>query len=102
MSCFIVIFFRFLILLPNSIIEPKLIALDNVWKADQPALGNRALTFPRVKEKYWSRLQCYQHVTICIKLMETSLSCGARSVIFASMEKQEDKVGVAAQAPVSF
>jgi hypothetical protein len=35
----------------NSIIGPKLIALDNVWKADQPALGNRALTFPRVKEK---------------------------------------------------
>jgi hypothetical protein len=30
------------------------------------------------------------------------LSCGARSVIFASMEKQEDKVGVAAHAPVSF
>jgi len=25
--------------------------LDNVWKADQPALGNRAFTFPRVKEK---------------------------------------------------
>jgi hypothetical protein len=25
--------------------------LGNVRKADQPALGNRALTFPRVKEK---------------------------------------------------
>jgi hypothetical protein len=36
-----------------------------------------------------------------MKLIETSLSCGARSVIFASMEKPEDKVGVAAHAPVS-
>jgi hypothetical protein len=36
----------------NSIIGPKLIALDNVWKADQPALGNRAFTFQRVKEKW--------------------------------------------------
>jgi glutathionylspermidine synthase len=57
----------------NSIIGPKLIALDNVWKADQPALGNRAFTFLRVKEKYWHRLQCYQYVTICMKLMATSL-----------------------------
>jgi hypothetical protein len=56
----------------NSIIGPKLIALDNVWKADQPALVNRAFTFLRVKEKYWRRLQCYQYVTICLKLMETS------------------------------
>jgi hypothetical protein len=86
----------------NSIIGPKLIALDNVWKADQPAVGNRAFTFPRVKEKYWRRLQCYHHVTTCMKLMATSLSCGTRSVIFACMEKQEDKVGVAAHAPVSF
>jgi hypothetical protein len=30
------------------------------------------------------------------------LICGARSDIFASMEKQEDKVGVAVHAPVSF
>jgi hypothetical protein len=36
---------------PNSIIGAKLIALDNVWKADQPALGNRAFTLPRVKKK---------------------------------------------------
>jgi hypothetical protein len=76
--------------------------LDNGWKADQPALNDRTFTFPRVKEKYWRRLQCYQHVTICMKLMETSLSCGARSVIFASVEKQEGKVGVAAHASVSF
>jgi hypothetical protein len=37
-----------------------------------------------------------------MKLMETSLGCGARSVIFACMEKQKDKFGVAAHAPVSF
>jgi hypothetical protein len=37
-----------------------------------------------------------------MKLMETALGCGARSDIFSSMEKQEDKVGVAAHAPVSF
>jgi hypothetical protein len=35
----------------NSIIGPKLIASDNVWKADQPAVGNGAFTFQRVKEK---------------------------------------------------
>jgi hypothetical protein len=37
--------------MPNSIIGPKLIASDNVWKADQPAVGNGAFTFQRVKEK---------------------------------------------------
>jgi hypothetical protein len=37
-----------------------------------------------------------------MKLMATSLSCGAQSDIFACMETQEDKVGVTAHAPVSF
>jgi hypothetical protein len=37
-----------------------------------------------------------------MKLMETSLGCGARSDIFASMKKQKAKFGVAAHAPVSF
>jgi hypothetical protein len=46
--------------------------LDNAWKADQPALGNGTFASQRVKEKYWRRLQCYQHVTICMKLMATS------------------------------
>jgi hypothetical protein len=39
---------------------PKLIAFDNVWKAVQRVQGNRAFTFPHVKEKYWRRFGYYQ------------------------------------------
>jgi hypothetical protein len=44
-------------------------------------------------------------LSVCYNLHETDgniLGCGARSVIFASMKKQEDKFGVAAHPPVSF
>jgi hypothetical protein len=44
-------------------------------------------------------------LSVCYDLHETDgniLSCGARSDIFASMEKQEDKVGVAHMLPSRF